>query len=193
MIKRIHSKDSGFALLFAVITTSILLLVSFVVADLAYKELILTSTGQQSQIAFYTADSGIECALYWDLKNPNNPGISAFATSTPGAVTCNSQTVVAGSETTLPSESITCNSQLITVGPNSIIGGPSSVQSGGCAVSIFSINFCSVGSSCSASGPCAVVVMTKNTNGTTEIDSRGYNTCDTSATRRYERGITTTY
>src|ERR1035437_1427416 len=118
------NKDSGFALLLAVITTSILLLVSFVVADLALKELILTSTGQQSQIAFYTADSGIECALYWDLKNPNNPSTSAFATSTPsgGSVTCAGQTVDNNDnkESNLPIESTVCAGQTDS---KSVIGG----------------------------------------------------------------------
>jgi hypothetical protein len=96
--------QKGFALLTAIIITGMLLLVSFVVADLSYKELILTSTGQQSQIAFYMADSGAECALYWDLKN--GP-VSAFDPSNnSGSVTCNNQTVTTGSQTvqTIPTQ-----------------------------------------------------------------------------------------
>jgi hypothetical protein len=131
MIKKLHSKNQkGFALLMAIVITSILLVVSFVVADLSYKELVLTSTEQQSQIAFYMADSGAECALYWDLKNPSSPGVyqgfSAFDPSNnSGSVTCNNQTVTTGSQTvqTIPTQS-------------SQIGG-----GGGGSVSLASLNF----------------------------------------------------
>ncbi len=185
MIKKLK-QNSGFALLMAIIITGMLLLISFVVADLAYKELILTSTGQQSQIAFYMADSGAECAMYWDLKNPNDPSKSAFANNNnSGSVTCNGQTVMTGSETTLPTSSFTCNSHTVTTGPNSVIGGGASMQTG-CAISVFSINF---------ANSCAIVTVTKDpgNGGTTKIDSRGYNTCNPSVLRRFERGITITY
>jgi hypothetical protein len=56
--------------------------------------------------------------------------------------------------------------------------------SGSSTPSIFQINF---------GNSCAIVMVTKNADGTTKIDSRGYNTCSGSAARRYERGITTTY
>jgi hypothetical protein len=67
----------GFSLLVAVITTSMFLIVSFVVANVALKQLVLSRANQESQYAFYNADSGTECAIYWDLKNPT--GKSAFA------------------------------------------------------------------------------------------------------------------
>jgi hypothetical protein len=68
---------NGFSLLVAVITTSMFLIVSFVVANVALKQLVLSRANQESQYAFYNADSGTECAVYWDLKNPS--GKSAFA------------------------------------------------------------------------------------------------------------------
>lgn len=67
----------GISLLIAIVTTSILLVVSFVVANVALKQLVLAHLSQESQYAFYNADGGTECALYWDLKNPS--GTSAFA------------------------------------------------------------------------------------------------------------------
>ncbi len=39
---------------------------------------------------------------------------------------------------------------------------------------------------------CTIVTVTKNTNGTTYVKSRGYNTC-ASNPRRIERGIEVTY
>jgi hypothetical protein len=157
---------SGFTMLIAIITTSILLLVSFVVVNVALKQLILTYSGQESQYSFYNGDSGLECALFWDLKNG---ATSAFDMDTPGSVTCNGQTVTTGSQNvpTVPAQ-------------QSRIGG------GGIdtPTSIFSITY---------PHGCAIVRVTKNPNdGTTVIESRGYNTCSTSD-RRFERGISITY
>ena len=64
----------GFTLLIAVLTASVLLAVGFAIYNIVSKELVFSSTGRESQFAFYAADSGIECALYWDKQG-------AFATS----------------------------------------------------------------------------------------------------------------
>ena len=66
----------------------------------------------------------------------------------------------------------------VPVQPSRIGGGGNSGLS-----SIFSI---------SLTEGCAIVTVTKQTNGDTTIDSRGYNTCN-SSDRRFERGITITY
>ncbi|HEY4509193.1 MAG TPA: hypothetical protein VJC13_02855 [Candidatus Paceibacterota bacterium] len=165
--KIIQSKERGFTLLIAIVVTSMLLLVSFVVANIALKQLVLASVGTESQYAFYAADSGTECAIYWDLKANN--GVSSFGINSPGSITCSSQSISTGSQSvpTIPSQS-------------SLIGGGGSNN----RTSIFSINF---------TKGCAIVRVTKNSDGTTTIDSRGYNTCNTSALRRFERGVTLTY
>ena len=36
--------------------------------NITLKELILSSYGRNSQFAFYAADTGLECALYWNIK-----------------------------------------------------------------------------------------------------------------------------
>ncbi len=117
-MKRIHSQK-GFTLLVAMITTSMLLLVSFVIINIAMKQLVLAYSGQESQYAFYNADSGVECASYWDLKNG---ALSAFDTNTAGTISCNGQT-------------ISTNSQTVPTNPtqSSVIGGSQT--------SIFSITF----------------------------------------------------
>jgi len=58
----------GFALLIAVVLTSVLLSVGLALLDIAYKQITLSSTARQSQYAFYAADSALECALYWDQQ-----------------------------------------------------------------------------------------------------------------------------
>jgi len=154
--------EAGFTLLVAIVTTSILLLVSFVVVNVALKQLILTYSGQESEFSFYNGDSGMECALFWDLKNGSK---SAFDSTTPGTITCNGQTISTGSQTvpTVPSQ-------------------PS--QIGGSANSTFSVNY---------DHGCSIVQVTKNLDGTTLIQSRGYNTCTNGSLKRYERGISIVY
>jgi hypothetical protein len=65
-------RNKGFTLLIAVVTTSLMLLVSFVVLNVALKQLILSHSNQESQYAFYAADSGIGCAVYWDSQSPTH-------------------------------------------------------------------------------------------------------------------------
>ncbi|MDP3902269.1 MAG: hypothetical protein Q8Q21_01645 [bacterium] len=78
----------GFTLLIAVLATSIILSISLGVFDVITKEIKLASLGRESQIAFYAADAGIECAFYWEIRHPNY-NISAFAETDNGQeITC---------------------------------------------------------------------------------------------------------
>jgi hypothetical protein len=171
-------KNKGFTLLIAIIVTSMLLIVSFVVVNIALKQLILSSAAKESQYAFYAADGGTECAVYWDLANELiNNGSSAFATSTPGKIDCNHQSIGTGGVYSLPQTDF-------LPGPvRSLVGG-----GGSGSVSIFQLNF---------TKGCAIVKIFKvyDLYGVlkTTIDSRGYNTCDLNATRRFERGVRLTY
>lgn len=79
MYKNNHTKiirynKRGFALLFAVMTASVLLTIGLSIFNISLKELLLSTASRDSQIAFYAADSARECALYWDIKQ------SAFST-----------------------------------------------------------------------------------------------------------------
>ena len=58
----------GFALYIALITMGVLTLVAFSISKIAFKEVTLSRIGKESQIAFYAADTGVECALYGDVK-----------------------------------------------------------------------------------------------------------------------------
>ena len=150
------------------VVTSILIMVSFVVASVALKQIIISYSNSESQHAFYNADSGIECAIYWDLKN----SYDSFSTTTPHTISCNNQTISAASPAvpTIPAV-------------------PTLVGGGGNAnpVSIFKVDF---------PKGCAIIRVIKEMPANTVIttvESRGYNTCDTTALRRFERGITITY
>lgn len=79
-----HLSPRGFTLLIAVVLTSVLLSVGLALLDIAYKQIVLSSTARQSQYAFYAADSAMECALYWDQKQ------NAFSYSAPlSTIRCN--------------------------------------------------------------------------------------------------------
>ncbi len=165
-MKKIRRNKKGFALLIAILTTSMLLIVSFVVVNVALKQILLSDSNKESQYAFYAADSGTECALYWDFKDPAG---SPFDSAAVGSIACNGQAVSTDSQTVS-----TVPSQPSVIGG----GGPSN------PTSIFQINY---------TKGCAIVRVTKLPNGDTTIDSKGYNTCNTSALRRLERGVTITY
>lgn len=76
----------GFALLIAIVLTSVILSLALALLDIAYKQLILSSTAKQSEIAFYNADSAMECALYFDQQTTG----SAFdyTITTAPSITC---------------------------------------------------------------------------------------------------------
>lgn len=60
--------QKGFTLLFAALAGSLLFSAGIAIANLAVRELALSSAGRESQFAFYAADTGAECALYWDMQ-----------------------------------------------------------------------------------------------------------------------------
>ena len=157
-------------LFISIVVMSILLLVSFAVINITLKATLFASSGKASQYAFFAADAGIECAIYWDSKfEPSKFDISS--TGSP----------------------INCGGALISNGQNipgittqTMIGGGGNENR--TSTFYFTLN--------QGSNPvpyCAIVMVTKNADGSTNIYSRGYNTCDTSHPRRVERGVEVTY
>lgn len=67
-IKLRTSKHGGFALLFAVLVSSLLLTIGLSILNISLKELAISTSSRQSIYAFYAADSGLEYAKYKDLK-----------------------------------------------------------------------------------------------------------------------------
>jgi len=57
----------GFTILFAVLVGGLLFAMGIAIANVAMKEVILTTAGKSSEAAFFAADTGTECALYFDL------------------------------------------------------------------------------------------------------------------------------
>lgn len=76
-----NKKEKGVALLFVILLTSVLLMVTIGISNITFKELVFSLEARDSDKAFFAADTGIECALYLDKS-------ATFVTSPP-ANTCN--------------------------------------------------------------------------------------------------------
>ncbi len=163
---------NGFVLVFAVLVSGILLSVGVAIFSLTLKELIISSSGRESQFAFYASDTAGECALYWDIRHQGFSS-SVFATS--------SSSVLLGN-----GSNVACNGEDITdptTGWNPNMGWDiTNITSTG-ATTVFDMKF--------SNGSCATVTIIKNS-GATSIDSRGYNTCENNP-RRVERGLRISY
>jgi len=69
--QRINSKNqNGYAILFTVVVISLIMTFASGMARSVLKQIVLSSTANDSQIAFYQADTAGECALYIAL-NPS--------------------------------------------------------------------------------------------------------------------------
>ncbi len=85
-MKTTHSR--GFTLLLAALVGSLVLALGLSIVAIARKSVTLSSIGRDSQFAFYAADSGAECALYWDIRH------GMFASTTPGTpAQCDGETL----------------------------------------------------------------------------------------------------
>ncbi len=77
-------KNKGFVILFAIIATSIILTVSFGLANISLQEINFSTSAKDTNEAFYAADIGAECALANDKSASTSFVISGGA----GSVTC---------------------------------------------------------------------------------------------------------
>ncbi|MEK7091440.1 MAG: hypothetical protein AAB900_00450 [Patescibacteria group bacterium] len=57
--------NKAFVLLYAVLVASVVLAIGFSLANIITKQIILSSLGQSSRIAYYAADGGRDCGLFW--------------------------------------------------------------------------------------------------------------------------------
>lgn len=63
-----NKQQKGFTLLYAVLVSSIVLAASLSIINIALKQHKLSALSRESQVAFYAANTGVDCALYWDVK-----------------------------------------------------------------------------------------------------------------------------
>jgi len=64
-------KNKGFVLLYVVMISSIILVVTLSVGDISFKEIKFGTSAKDTNDAFFSADTGAECALYNDRSDIN--------------------------------------------------------------------------------------------------------------------------
>lgn len=159
------------------LVASLALAVGLAIFDLTIRELDLSGTTTQSQYAIYAADTGAECALYWDVKS------SSFGTS---------------STSVWPSSDVDCNGADVAAAgtPPATFSTPQTTGNGWSAWSKTSTASAATTTFYVTFAPqpyCVKVEVAKNGNpAATTIISHGYNTC-TGGTLQLERALQVNY
>lgn len=83
----VANKQRGFAMLYTVVIISLILTISLSISNVSYKQTILSSLAKDSQTAFYQADAGAECGLYYDIVLNQFPRGTAVG-GAPATITC---------------------------------------------------------------------------------------------------------
>lgn len=169
MIGNNKKYQKGFTLFYALLVASLALAIGASIFDITVREIDLSNAATQSQYAVYVADSGAECALYWDSSyvnvatNNNGGSKSAFATSS--------------TDTQFAVNSVVCNGADIAAPAITALTWPQSTNANA-ATTTFTIN----GTTYKNQTPCAIVYVVKVGNpSVTTVTSHGYNTCAASA------------
>ncbi len=180
MTKNNIQKNRGYTLLFSVLISSLLLTIGLAILMISKKELLLSSSGRESQFAFYAADTGVECAMYSDFGTEG--GAFSDKTNSPPLLKCNKH------------DNIIVN-KIDNKTPPSGSGAAFMIEF------IFKVPLDRNGSENSPS-PCAIVTVDKLYSPDSDssllktiIQSKGYNTgCDvTTDPRKVERGLRVAY
>ncbi len=90
---------AGFAMLFAVLASSLLVSIGISIFNISLKQLMIATSERDSQTAYYASDSAQECALYWDIKVGAFPACLDDTCTTPSTTTnntivCNGEPIV---------------------------------------------------------------------------------------------------
>lgn len=159
-----NNTKRGVTIFFAILIIGLLLGIAASISLLSQKQVTLSSVSKQSELAFYSADSAIECVVYWD-QNTGSANPFDFSTTSSSAV-------------------INCNNQNITVCSNS---NPSldSCQSESKSFQI------PLGNTCASTTIIKEIISGVTT---TQITAYGYNTsCSGSSSRRLQRALQVGY
>jgi Tfp pilus assembly protein PilX len=176
-------KEKGFALLFAVLVSTLVVSIGASIISIALRQTLLSGTSRESQYAFYAANTVLECAFYWDITNPSvfpAPGDTQISSGDSDAsdINCSGVNIITGdgATTSFPRAWDTSVSDQTTFYIE--IKDTQSVSPGGAT-------------------QCAQATVKKSVNAsgiiTTKIEARGYNTCDLKNPRAVERGLIQEY
>ena len=68
------NNQKGFVLLFAVVLSAIILSISLGLSEISLKQLSFGNQARETGDAFFAADTGLECALFYDIKGAGEYG-----------------------------------------------------------------------------------------------------------------------
>jgi Tfp pilus assembly protein PilE len=159
------SHPRGFTLLVALIFVSVILSVGLALTDIAYKQVILASTAQQSQYAFYNADSALECALEQDQQYDTFDYTNEPVANNQGPFMCEGQAITFNASAPVVNSPTTTRTTTFNV----------ACQSGGTLAQV-SVLKSLIGSAYK-----------------TTIYAGGFNDCNPSDPQRVERGLQSHY
>jgi hypothetical protein len=66
--------QKGYAILFTVVLVSVISLIAVGLSNTIYKQMLISSTAKDSQIAFFQSDMAVECAMYAETNNKLDDG-----------------------------------------------------------------------------------------------------------------------
>lgn len=129
-LMRAAASQNGFTLFVAVLVASLVLAIGFSISNIVLKQLAISGSGGGSLVAFYAADSAVECAVYWDRKDQNGDlwdDAGVFATSTPpgfipGNMRCGSDGEVYAFKKTCDNSPTTCDSASVAATTTFAVG-----------------------------------------------------------------------
>lgn len=80
MQKEKIKKNKGFVILFAVMLSGIILAITIGVLNISYKEIKFSTSAKDTNDAFFAADVGAECALFYDRADRTKNAFTGDAT-----------------------------------------------------------------------------------------------------------------
>lgn len=183
------NKKQGIVLFVAALVAAIVLAIGIGTLNITLKELTLSAIGRESQVAFDAADAGLDCALFWDIRQGLTTTYNTFATSSgsanmDGSVECNG-IALNNASGPFPGYVLSADASaatttfMLSLDDNT---NPSFPRSDAPCVEIVIAKY----QGPSIDDPSATVPKTR-------IESRGMNTCDVSKAKRVQRGVEVSY
>ena len=172
-----HDRVAGFAMLFTVLIVSIILTIALGISSVSYKQTLLSGMVRDSQIAFYQADSGAECAR----SNESIIYNDGDSYSAPRTITCPVATIdVASGSVRVSSHDFNLVNETSVVYPKTASQDYFAYEDKAALDPQYA-------------APCFVMVIDKSNIAGPIIRSYGYNTCNPNSPRRLERAIQVSY
>mgnify|MGYP001606300971 CR=1 FL=1 len=100
--------NKGFAIIYAVILTSVIMVTGLGLANIISRQIILGSAQKASQLAYYAANAGIECAYYMDIYYDRFGHKEGEVIASPEPAIVSLYDAVSGNSTEIPSGSLYC-------------------------------------------------------------------------------------